>query len=740
MFGIRHIKFDSMTYVLHYKNGAIKREGRGLSFFYFRPNSSIVAIPMGSNDLPFIFSESTNDYQTVNIQGQISYKISDPKTLADVLDFTVTDNGQYKKNDISFCRIWTLIKRLFVVFLIYQITRLIFYYYNIQHFPDVSTGHLLNLMTGGLRFDLAGILYLNLLFVVLSLIPLKLTDNKVYQKVIFVIFITTNAIGYAFNIMDVFYFNYILKRSTVEVFMFAHEQNIGNLLWAFIKDFYWGFILWFVFVYLTYVWYKFIKTKRFNTLSPFIYYPVSLATLLLVVYFSIVGIRGGFTRSTRPISLNNAAAYTHRPIEMSIVLNTPFSIIRTYGAKVLTKKSYYSEDELNEIYTPVRHLKAEEAFTNQNVVVIIVESLAREYIGVLNPSAENGQYKGYTPFIDSLIQKSYVYTNALANGRKSIDALPSVIASVPSLVQPYITSPYATNKIKGLGNILKEKGYQTAFFHGGPKGSMGFAAFMKMAGHDTFYTSLDYPDKSAFDGSWGIWDEEYLQFTAEKLNDMQEPFLGSIFTLSSHHPFKIPKKYKGQFKKGVLEIHEPVQYTDFALKKFFATASQMPWYQHTIFVITADHCNQSYLPEYQSSVGRFAIPIIIFDPSKTDQAMMDDTITHQVDILPNILKRLNYSGDFVSFGNDLERPSEAFAVNYINQTWQILDNEFLLQFRADESRALYRYKTDKLLKNNLISSEKETVQRLERQLKAYIQQYSNRMIANEMALEDEVKK
>jgi regulator of protease activity HflC (stomatin/prohibitin superfamily) len=101
MFGIKHIRFDAMTYVLHFKNGNTQREGRGLSFFYFAPNSSIVAIPMGSNDLPFIFTESTSDYQTVTIQGQISYKVSDPKTLADVLDFTVTDNGQYKKNDIE---------------------------------------------------------------------------------------------------------------------------------------------------------------------------------------------------------------------------------------------------------------------------------------------------------------------------------------------------------------------------------------------------------------------------------------------------------------------------------------------------------------------------------------------------------------------------------------------------------------------------------------------------------------
>ncbi len=101
MFGIKHIKFDSMTYVLHYKNGNVAREGRGLSFFYFAPNSSIVAIPMGSNDLPFIFSENTYDYQAVKIQGQISYKITDAKALSNTLDFTVNESGVYKKNDLE---------------------------------------------------------------------------------------------------------------------------------------------------------------------------------------------------------------------------------------------------------------------------------------------------------------------------------------------------------------------------------------------------------------------------------------------------------------------------------------------------------------------------------------------------------------------------------------------------------------------------------------------------------------
>ena len=101
MFGFKYIKFDSMTYVIQYKNGNIAQEGRGLSFFYFAPSSSIVAIPMGSNDFRFIFNESTNDFQQITVQGQITYKVDQPKQLAELLDFTVDGSGTYKKNDIE---------------------------------------------------------------------------------------------------------------------------------------------------------------------------------------------------------------------------------------------------------------------------------------------------------------------------------------------------------------------------------------------------------------------------------------------------------------------------------------------------------------------------------------------------------------------------------------------------------------------------------------------------------------
>lgn len=99
MFGIKYIKFDSMTYVIQYKNGKIVNEGRGLSFFYFAPNTSITAIPMGSSDVNFIFTETTADFQQTTVQGQITYKVKDPKLLADLLDFTVNEKGDFKTDD-----------------------------------------------------------------------------------------------------------------------------------------------------------------------------------------------------------------------------------------------------------------------------------------------------------------------------------------------------------------------------------------------------------------------------------------------------------------------------------------------------------------------------------------------------------------------------------------------------------------------------------------------------------------
>lgn len=101
MFGINYIKFDAMTHVIHYSKGKVKRVGKGLSFFYYGPSSSIAAIPLGSKDIQFIFRETTSDFQQVTIQGQITYFIKKPEQLAEVLDFTLLNKRDYKADNFE---------------------------------------------------------------------------------------------------------------------------------------------------------------------------------------------------------------------------------------------------------------------------------------------------------------------------------------------------------------------------------------------------------------------------------------------------------------------------------------------------------------------------------------------------------------------------------------------------------------------------------------------------------------
>ena len=99
MLGIQYLKTPPTTYVLHYKNGRVRREGPGLSFYYFAPTSTVVTVPLASSDVPFVFNELTRDFLDVTIQGQLTYRVFEPKQLARLLDFTIGPDGKYRSED-----------------------------------------------------------------------------------------------------------------------------------------------------------------------------------------------------------------------------------------------------------------------------------------------------------------------------------------------------------------------------------------------------------------------------------------------------------------------------------------------------------------------------------------------------------------------------------------------------------------------------------------------------------------
>ena len=621
---------------------------------------------------------------------------------------------------------------LVLVLALYTILRLVCYAVNGAMFPDIDGSHLWEILCGGVRFDLTAVLYLSSLYILGILLPLPAhwRMNSTYQKVLAGVFMVPNAIGLAVNTADIAYIPFTDRRTTCTFFTeFANDGNLWSIFAQGVVQ-YWPVTLAGLLVLAV----LFVCTRKtFHVLSirPILYYPLETAIMLLTAYFVVIGIRGGFGKYTRPITLSNALQYTNTPRESALVLNTPFSLMKSLENQHYIEPQYFSQDRLAEHMNPIHRADSIAIKRTDNVVVIILESFSKEYIGFYNRDIDG--YKGYTPFLDSLLEQSVTYDYSYASGRKSIDAMPSVLSSIPMLIEPYIVTPYSTNSVSSIADCLKRIGYTTAFFHGAPNGSMGFQAYARSAGFDAYYGMNEYGDNSAFDGTWAIWDEPFLHYYAQTMSTMHEPFMTAVFTASSHHPFKVPAQYRDSFPKGSLPIHQAIGYADHALRQFFLAASRQPWFEHTLFVLTADHTNELTLPEYTNARGLYEVPVAFYHPSLA--AGRRAQVVSQTDIMPSVLGFVGYDEPYFAFGEDvLTQPKQhPYAVCYNAPLYQILSDSLLLQFDGEQVIAVYDYRTDRRLQTNIkdiVADERITP--MTDYLKAFIQQYIHRMVHDEL--------
>ena len=632
----------------------------------------------------------------------------------------------------------TTLCNLLMVYVLYFVARILYLIVNYSYFAQGLTfGHLLEMLGGGLVFDTAAILVTNIPYIVLMLLPWHGKECRGYQQLCRWVYVGINALAFAVNLCDAVYFRFTMRRTTTTVFSeFSHESNLGSI---FLTETLHHLYLVFIFALLTWVIYRlYCQTGLHKSDYRWWHYDlVMLLSLAGLAPFVVAGIRGGFATAVRPITISNANQYVNRPVEAALVLNTPFSLYRTIGKAVFVVPDYYaSEAEMAAVYSPIHKPLATDscAFTKKNVVVLIVESFGREYIGALNTTLDNSQYKGYTPCVDSLIAKSVSFSRSFCNGRKSIDGMPSILSSIPMFVEPFFLTPASMNHVSGIARLLADEGYQTAFFHGAQRGSMGFQAFSRATGFQEYYGREDYNQDKRFggdrdfDGTWAIWDEPFLQYYATKMSDMKEPFMTAVFTASSHHPYVVPDEYKDTYPEEGIVIHKCIRYTDMAIGKFFEKASHEPWFNNTIFVLTSDHTNLSDHAYYQTDLGGFCSPIIIFEPGNAErQPEIQDKIAQQIDILPTVMGMLHYKKPYFAFGIDLFNTpeEETWAVNYLNGIYQYVKNGHVLQFDGQQTKAVYAL-TDSLMQHNLVNQGKCQGQ-MERELKAIIQQYMERM-------------
>ncbi|WP_276878062.1 LTA synthase family protein [Chryseobacterium joostei] len=623
-----------------------------------------------------------------------------------------------------------LLYRIFLAYAFYQIARLLFWFFNKDLIRVDSVSDYLKLAYHGTAFDTTAILYVNALFILLSLLPLVINTKKVFQKVLFWLYFITNGLAYAMNFGDFIYYKFSQARLTSAVFQVAeHESNVSQTLMISIGQH--PFVLiWFVILMGLWIFlYKRVKVEDTKPARLLPYFLYSIVTLCITAVLVVGGIRGDFKHSTRPINMVDATRFVTNPLQGNLVLNSTFSFFRTLNTNNFKEVHFVDEKYIEDNVQPYK-VYDRKVENRPNIVIFIVESFGREYSGAFNKDKNIKDYVSYTPFMDSLATQSLIFPNTFANGRQSIHGMSSVLAGIPSLTDAFTGSPYSNQKIQSIVSVCNDLGYDTSFYHGAPNGSMGFLGFGNILGFKHYFGKTEYNHDEDFDGMWAIWDEPFLQYFAKNVGKKQ-PFMTTVFTASSHHPFKIPEKYKGKFKKGPLEMHEPIQYTDYAIKKYFETAKKQPWFNNTIFVFTGDHTNQIYYPEYEKAMNRFAVPLVFYSPNPEYQLKGENQeIAQQIDIYPTLADLIGYNKPIRSWGRSLvsDKKYTPIMMNSDGNTEQFIIGNYMYRFDGKEIIGVYD-KTDLGFEKNLIDQIKTPeVEKGKQIAKAWYQDYMNRVI------------
>jgi phosphoglycerol transferase MdoB-like AlkP superfamily enzyme len=586
--------------------------------------------------------------------------------------------------------------------------------FNRESFPDAGIWDFIL----GIFFDLVTVSILFFPFVIISLLPL----NKIFKwKNLFLKFYfhLVNGLMVALNLMDIEYFGYTNKRSTFDLFsILGAGEDFNQLATTFLSQF-WYIILIFLLLIAFSEWLyrktNFLKLEVYNWKKSLVNFSIFIPLFILLA-------RGGI--QLKPIGPIEAARFGN-PQNTALVLNTTFTMIKSFGKEQLELKNYLTENRALSYFNPIQKSNPQHILSEKtNVIIIILESFGNEFTNKLNSEDT------YTPFFDSIVNQSLSFENSFANGRKSIEAVPAILSSLPSLMSnPYISSPYANNSINSMASILKNKGYHTSFFHGATNGSMRFDAFSSQIGIDSYFGRTEYNNDDHFDGTWGISDEYFNPWMAKKITSFKEPFFATLFTISSHHPYYIPEHLKGKLKTGPEPICTSLNYADYALRKFFNEAKKQPWYGNTLFVLVADHTPATNDVTYAGKNNIYRIPIAFYHPKKPELKKKENIIFQQLDILPTVLDLLNIDINYYAFGSSYFSKNKRFAINYLEGVYYFFMNNFMLTFVEGNEPVFYDLTSSKNL-GSPIKIDKKTQIEITNTLKAIIQRYNNDLIKN----------
>jgi phosphoglycerol transferase MdoB-like AlkP superfamily enzyme len=612
---------------------------------------------------------------------------------------------------------------MLLAMIVASICRLIFFLLN-PYFLQFSYFDIANAFFYGLLYDFSASIYVHGIFILLHFSPIKLFYKKYFQVILFSLFMVFQSLLLFFNLIDTGFFPISGRRSGIE--LFAMEKETDGLIGQYLVDYWFLTLGLLLLIWANYFFYQriYYRALLVQTETIKVNWIAAIGFRLILVTVMVIGARGGF--NLIPLTVIDAGRQTRAEL-VSMVINTPFNMIKSTQQNFLEEKNYFNSSTALFWFDPI---KKEDAIippkVKRNIVLIIVESLGKEYVGAYNKG------KGYTPFLDSLYHHSEVFLHAYANGKKSIDGIPAILSAMPSWMQmSYLDCYYQGNQLNSIGYYLKKELYNTSFYHGGRNGTMSFDNYVALSKVGDYFGLNEYPNKADFDGYWGIPDRPYLSYFVSELSKKSQPFFSTVFTLTSHHPYMLPKGFEGNYPKGTLPIHKTVGYADDALRNFFAIAKTQSWYANTTFIITGDHSAENQTAYYQSLQGKYELPLIIYRANSPIKTEIETTVSH-LDILGLALKELGYNKPFFSFGSYASNNNMHVAMQFHDQYYQLIKWPYVYSFDGSRSLGLYELTSDSLMKKNLLMDTNYVtkIDSLENITKVMIQTYNNRIIQN----------
>ncbi|MCC2678985.1 MAG: putative sulfatase [Pseudobdellovibrio sp.] len=566
----------------------------------------------------------------------------------------------------------------FLHFSVYTLVRAVFYIWNKSSLSNLQTMDVLWAFLHGWRFDLSvlsvlvGLCFLGLVW---------LGHIRILKNLWLGLFITLNSAFLFLNFADIELYNFTAKRFTASSFFLLSDGKASNLIAPYLTLAGTCFLTVAVYIFLAGT-----LAKRYN--EKFELYKKAVFSFIILIV-SVIASRGGFQH--KPLTFVDAKLFDNS-YGNNLILNSTFTVFKSATHRSLDKSTYFAADEMLSYLnarTPKTVTTGDEKL---NIVILVLEGFSDEYTKLKNPEP--------TPFLNKLRSEGADFKSAYANGRRSIEGIAAILSGIPALMEePFINSEFSANQIIGLGTLLTSEGYHTSFFHAANSGSMHFDSFTKSVGINNFYSKADYPNAADDDGTWGIFDEPFLKWTCDRVSGFHQPFFTTVFTLSSHQPYKLPATYIEKFKDDRLEILKTIQYTDYSLEKFFECARTKEWYGNTLFILTADHTG----PEYDKTggfVSRYRVPFVMYGPGLSWLKKLNtNQPVQQIDVLPTILDVLNIEQKNVNhLARSVLREGPKVIALYSDGHYELVGD---VKNREQQLKAVQQYFSEGLYDNRL---------------------------------------